>query len=276
MAWGGLRKNRTMLLGSVLVAMLLVMALVGPLLAPHDPLKINLVQRLAPASWQYPLGTDPLGRCVLSRLLYGCRTSLATGLVVSGGIMILGVALGLVAGLGGKQSDFWLMRMVDMVLAFPSLVLTLAIIGLLGPSLEAAAVGVCLSWWPIYARLVRGMVRSAREKEFVLAARLVGTSGLRLVSRHIFPQVLPPVIVLGSLETGNMILVLSGLSFLGLGVQPPLPEWGAMLNEARSYIYTAPHLLLGPGLAIFLAVLGFNLLGEGLRDALRVKEMTRW
>ncbi|MCF8033176.1 MAG: ABC transporter permease subunit [Desulfarculaceae bacterium] len=266
------RLNTSLILGGGLVALLLLVALAGPWLAPHDPLKINLAARLAPPSPDYPLGADPLGRCVLSRLLYGCRTSLAVGLMVSAGVMLLGVALGLAAGLGGRYSDFWLMRLVDIVLAFPSLVLTLAVIGLLGPSLPAAAVALCLSWWPVYARLVRGLVLSAREREFVLAARLVGTSGLALVRRHILPSVLPPIMVMASLETGTMVLVLAGLSFLGLGAQPPLPEWGAMLNEARSYIYTAPHLLLAPGLAIFLTVLGFNLLGEGLRDALRVKK----
>lgn len=270
-----MRRNLSLWLGGGLVALLLLTALAGPWLAPHDPLKINLAARLAPPSWDYPLGADPLGRCVLSRLLYGCRTSLAVGLLVSAGVMLLGLALGLAAGLSGKHGDFWLMRLVDIVLAFPSLVLTLAVIGLLGPSLPAAAVALCLSWWPVYARLVRGLVLSAKEREFVLAARLVGTRGPALVRRHILPSVMPPVMVLASLETGTMVLVLAGLSFLGLGAQPPLPEWGAMLNEARSYIYTAPHLLVAPGVAIFLTVLGFNLLGEGLRDALRIQEAVR-
>ena len=269
------RCNLSLWLGGGLVALLLLTALAGPWLAPHDPLRIHLAARLAPPSWDYPLGADPLGRCVLSRLLHGCRTSLAVGLLVSAGVMLLGLALGLAAGLAGKHGDFWLMRLVDIVLAFPSLVLTLAVIGLLGPSLPAAALALCLSWWPVYARLVRGLVLTAREREFVLAARLVGTRGPALVRRHILPSVMPTVMVLASLETGTMVLVLAGLSFLGLGAQPPLPEWGAMLNEARSYIYTAPHLLVAPGVAIFLTVLGFNLLGEGLRDALRIKEAVR-
>ena len=269
-------RNRSVVIGGGLVLLLALVAVSGPWLAPHDPYLIDPAHRFMGPSWTHPLGTDHLGRCVLSRLLHGCALSLGASLAISLVIMSVGSGVGVISGLGGSRLDFSLMRLVDMLLAFPSLVLTLAIIGTLGPSLFSAAVGICFGWWPIYSRLVRGIVISAREREFVTAARMVGTRGAKLAVRHILPQALPPVLVLGSLETGTMILVFSGLGFLGLGAQPPQPEWGAMLNEARSYMFTAPHLLIAPGVAVFLAVLGFTLLGEGLRESMQVKEMNRW
>ena len=267
--------NKNLVLGGLLILLLVATALAGPWLAPNDPLQIDPTRRFMGPDWSYPLGTDHLGRCVLSRLLYGCGLSLGASLAISLIIMLMGSALGALSGLGRPGLDFSLMRLVDMLLAFPSLVLTLAVIGTLGPSLFSAAVGICFGWWPIYSRLVRGIVLSAKEKEFVTAARLAGTRGVPLAVRHILPQALPPVLVLGSLETGTMILVFSGLGFLGLGAQPPQPEWGAMLNEARSYMFTAPHLLIAPGAAVFLAVLGFNLFGEGLRETMQIKEANR-
>ena len=273
---GRIFKNKSLVVGGALILLLSALALAGPWLAPHDPFQIDPAGRFLGPDWSHPLGTDHLGRCVLSRLLYGCGLSLGASLAISLAIMFIGSGVGVLSGLGGTGLDFSLMRLVDMLLAFPSLVLTLAVIGTLGPSLLSAALGICLGWWPIYSRLVRGMVLSAREKEFVTAARLAGTRGLPLALRHILPQALPPVLVLGSLETGTMILVFSGLGFLGLGAQPPQPEWGAMLNEARSYMFTAPHLLIAPGAAVFLAVLGFTLFGEGLREAMQIKEVDRW
>ena len=268
--------NKSMVVGGALILLLLATALAGPWIAPNDPLHIDPTRRFMGPDWSHPLGTDHLGRCVLSRLLYGCGLSLGASLAISLVIMFIGSGVGVLSGLGRPGVDFSLMRLVDMLLAFPSLVLTLAIIGTLGPSLFSAAVGICFGWWPIYTRLVRGIVLSAREKEFVTAARLSGTRGLPLAVRHILPQALPPVLVLGSLETGTMILVFSGLGFLGLGAQPPQPEWGAMLNEARSYMFTAPHLLIAPGAAVFLAVLGFTLFGEGLRETMQIKEINRF
>lgn len=276
MSWSRFLKNTNLLLGGMLLALLSIIAVIGPNVVPHDPFQIELTLRFQAPSQDYPLGTDHLGRCVLSRLVLGGGVSLGVSMAISALIMFVGLVIGLLAGMGTKKLDFIVMRIVDMLLAFPSLVLTLAIIGTLGPSLLSAAIGIFFSWWPIYARLVRGIVLSARGKEFVTAARLVGTSRFHLITRHILPQVLPPVLVLVSLETGTMILVFSGLGFLGLGVQPPQPEWGVMLNEARTYIFTAPHLLLAPGVAIFLTVLGFSLLGEGLRNALQIRGVNRW
>jgi len=273
MTWRG---NKSMAAGAVILTLLALTVTWGPSLAPHDPLRIDPLHRLSPPDGRYPLGTDHLGRCVLSRLLYGGRISLAASLAVSLAVLLCGLAVGLAAGLGGPKTDLVIMRLVDVKLAFPSLILTLAVIGALGPSLVSAAVGLVLNWWPVYARMVRGLVLTAREKEYVLAARVSGSRGLRLVTGYILPQVLPPALLLASLETGSLILVFAGLGFLGLGVQAPTPEWGTMLSEARHYVYTAPHLLLAPGLAIFTAVLGFNLLGEGLREAPNLKRMGRW
>ena len=260
----------------MIIAILLVVALVGPTLAPNDPLKIELLRRLENSSREYPLGADHLGRCVLSRLLYGSRISLGASVVVSALLITIGLVVGLMAGLFGGKLDGLIMRLVDVFLSFPSLVLALAVIGIIGPSMKSAVIGICLAWWPVYARLIRGMVLSAKERDFVMASRVVGTHGYKLVRFCILPQILPSILVLASLEIGMIILVFSGLSFLGLGVQAPTPEWGAMLNDARYFIQTAPSLMVLPGLAISLAVLGFNLFGEGLRDVLNVREMTRW
>ena len=273
---GRIVKNRSLAAGGAILLVLVLTALLGPSLAPHDPLRIDPLHRLAGPGGKYPLGTDHLGRCVCSRLLFGARISLSASLAVSLAILILGLAVGFVAGLGGPKTDLLVMRLVDIKLAFPSLILTLAVIGALGPSLVSAALGIVLNWWPVYARMVRGLVLAAKEKEYVLAARVAGSRGLKLVRGHLLPQVLPPALLLASLETGSLILVFAGLGFLGLGVQAPTPEWGTMLSEARHYIYTAPHLLIAPGAAIFLAVLGFNLLGEGLREVLNLKEAGKW
>lgn len=268
--------NKSTLAGGIIVAALILTAFLGPHLAPNDPFQIHLDARFSGPSYAYPFGTDHLGRCVLSRVLKGCGTSLGSCMAISLVITLTGVGIGLLAGMGNGKVDFLIMRLVDILLAFPSLILTLAIIGMLGPSLMSACVGICFSWWPVYARLVRTMVITAKEKEFVTTARLCGTTGFFITIRHILPQILPPILIMASLETGSLILVFSGLGFLGLGTQPPNPEWGAMLNEARTYVFTFPHLLVAPGVSIFTAIFGFSLLGEGLRETLQVKEATQW
>lgn len=276
---GQLRKissNRLVLSGSVIVGLLLLVALLAPVLAPNDPYRIDLLRRAESPSADFPLGTDNLGRCLLSRLIHGARISMGASLAVSLIVVTLGSSVGLTSGLAKRKRDGLIMRLVDVVLAFPSLVLALAIAGILGASLGSIVVGVSSVWWAWYARLVRGLVLEARQKDFVLGGIVVGTSGMKLIRLYILPQVLPPVLVLASIETGLILLALSGLSFLGLGVQPPAPEWGAMLNESRLFLQTHPRLMIAPGTAISLAVLGFNLLGEGLRDVFQVKEVSRW
>lgn len=265
--------SRMAVAGLILLGLIALVVVFAPQLAPHDPLAVSLEHRLRGPCPAFPLGTDELGRCVLSRLLYGGRLSLGAGLYVSVFILAAGFTVGMAAGLAGGWLETLLMRLVDLLLAFPPLILALAVAGIMGPSLAHVMAGVACIWWAVYARLVRGLVLSARKKEYVEAAQIIGTKGFRLVVRYILPQVIPGVLVLASFEMKWVILAIAGLSFLGLGAQPPTPEWGAMLNEARVVMRSNPHLMMATGGAIFVTVLGFNLLGEGLRDALQVKEM---
>jgi peptide/nickel transport system permease protein len=243
-------------------------AVLAPAITPFDPAAADPTLRLAPPSIEHPLGTDNLGRDVLSRLLFGSRWSLGTAALATVLVMTIGVAIGSVAGYYGGALDDLVGLVVDMLLAFPSLVLALAIAGMLGPGIVNVMIGLVSVWWVGYARVVRGLVLAVRERPFVEAARCLGAPDRRLILQHILPNVLPPVVVLATLEMGGIILAISGLSFLGLGAQPPTPEWGAMLNDGRPFLFSAPQLMIYPGLAISLVVIGFNLLGDGLRDVL--------
>ncbi len=261
-------KDPASLLGLLLVGTIFLAALFAPSLALHDPEPVSLGDRLLPPGEGYPLGTDGLGRCLYSRLLFGARVTLQYSLVVLAVTLAIGVPLGLLAGYCGGIVDSVIMRFVDLVLAFPNLVLALVVVGILGPGLLNAMLALALVTWVGYARVVRGMVLSIREKEYIAAARISGSRGPALVLRHFLPNVLPPVAVLATLDLGKLILAISTLSFLGLGAQPPTPEWGTMINDARPFMQTFPHLMVIPGAAIAVTVLGFNLLGDGLRDAL--------
>jgi peptide/nickel transport system permease protein len=229
---------------------------------------VEPARAFAGASTAHPLGTDKLGRDILSRLLFGARWSLGLALVATLLISATGVLVGAVAGYAGGLLDDVLMRIVDALLAVPSLLLALAIVGTLGPGIGSVVLGLATIWWVGYARVVRGLVLSLRERTFVEGSRALGASDTRIVLRHVLPAIVPAIAVLASLEMGELILAIAGLSFLGLGAQPPTPEWGAMLNDGRSFLFTAPSMMLYPGLCISVAVLGFNLLGDGLRDAL--------
>lgn len=263
-----LMRDRSALAGLIVAALLVTFALAAPLVAPHDPAAQHTSKRLASPSRTYPLGTDTLGRCLLSRLLYGARVSLTAAGAASLLALIIGVALGAISGYIGGWVDVALMRVVDLILAFPLLVLALAITGFVGVGMMGVLLGIVSVWWASYARIVRGLVLSIRERSFVEAARSAGAGHARIIIRHVLPNVVSPVIVLATLEIGGLILAISGLNFLGLGVQPPTPEWGAMLNDGRPFLRSAPQLMIYPGLMMSLAVLGFNLLGDGLRDAL--------
>jgi len=254
--------------GLIIITLVVFTALFAPLLALHDPEPVSLSLRLLPPGVEFPLGTDALGRCLYSRLIFGARITLQYSLAVLAVIMLIGVPLGLLAGYKGGFIDTVIMRFADTILAFPNLILALVLIGLLGPGLFNVMLALALVSWVGYARVVRGMVFSIKEKEFIAAARVCGTPTLSLVWRHIMPNVLPPLAVLATLDLGKLILSIATLSFLGLGAQPPTPEWGAMINDARPFLQTIPRLMLAPGLAIALTVLGFNLLGDGLRDIL--------
>ena len=270
------RPNRMALCGIVILALLLFIGLAAPWLAPHAPLRTDLGHRLAAPSLAYPLGTDHLGRCVLSRLLFGARISLLAGLGASLLSLALGLAAGLATGLGRRWLETPLRGLLDIALAFPGLLLALVLVGAMGPSPASLVIGIAGSVWPWWGRLVRGLVLGARQSPFVTGGRVVGVAGLRLIWHYILPQIVPPLLVAASLKTAWIILATAGLGYLGLGVQPPTPEWGAMLQESRMYLTRAPWLMLAPGAAVTLAVLGFNLLAEGLRDSLQVRQIRGW
>ena len=254
--------------GLLLLLTFSVGALLAPQLAPADPLEQDLVQRLKPPSPTHWLGTDQLGRDLLSRLIFGARISLRVGVVVVGLAGSFGTLVGLTAGYLGGWVDEVLMRLTDVFLAFPALILAMAVAGALGPSLNNAMIAIAVVGWPVYARLVRGQVLALREREYVEAARSLGASAPHIILRHILPNTLAPLLVQASFDMGGAILAAAGLSFIGFGAQPPLPEWGVMISEGRQFITTHLYLSLYPGVAILLAVGACNLIWDGLRDAL--------
>ena len=269
-----LLRRRTALFGLVVIVAVLVSALLAPLLAPFDPLEQDITQRLKPPGGAdvkgriHPLGTDHLGRDILSRILFGTRIALLVGLsavLIAG---TLGLLVGLTAGYFGGRVDDFFMRLADIQLAFPFILLAIAVIGVLGPSLRNIVVVVGISGWVVYARIVRAEVLSLREREFVQAAIAMGGATSRVIARHIVPNAFAPWLVIATLDMARVIVLESALSFLGLGVPPPTPTWGGMLADGRVYLSTAWWLATFPGLAILLTVLGINLLGDGLRDTL--------
>jgi ABC-type dipeptide/oligopeptide/nickel transport system permease subunit len=251
----------------MLVTGFILMAVFAPWLAPADANKQILRDQLQPSNNTYWLGTDDVGRDILSRIIIGSRVSLLVGLVATGIGGVLGTLAGMLAGFYPRL-DGWIMRLMDILLSFPNVLLAVAIIAVLGPGLVNVMVAVGISSIPTYARLVRATVRSVKEHEYILAARAVGVPQRRIMFRHILPNCLSPIIVYSTLQIGGSILAASILSFLGFGVQPPDPEWGQMVNAGRGWLQQAPHIATYPGLAIFLVVMGFNLLGDGLRDVL--------
>jgi len=265
---GRLLRGHLAKVGLAVIAALVVGAALAPSLAPHDPVEQRLERMLEPPGRAHLLGTDDLGRDILSRLVYGARVSLLVGLLSVGISLVVGVSLGLVAGYRGGWIDEVVMRAMDGLLAFPALVLALAITAALGPSLRNAMIAIGIVGIPGFARLVRGQVLSLRAQEFIEAARAGGLGDVRIVLRHIVPGTLAPIIVHASLRVAFAVLAEAGLSFLGLGVQPPTPSWGAMLSAGREYLETAPWLCMAPGAAIFVTTLSFNFVGDGLRDAL--------
>jgi peptide/nickel transport system permease protein len=261
-------RHRGGVIGAVLVLAFLVLALLADVLAPYDPLKQDLVQRLKPPSGEHWLGTDDFGRDVLSRVIHGSRVSLRLGLVAVAVALLVGGTIGLLAGYYGGLFDLLGMRVMDLMLAFPSILLSIVVVAILGPSLTNAMIAVGIMAVPQYARIVRGSVLSVRGLEYVQASRALGAADARILARSILPNVAGPIIVTASLGLATAILDAAGLSFLGLGAQPPTPEWGSMLSQGRELVLVAPWVLTAPGVAVFLAVLGFNLVGDALRDLL--------
>lgn len=266
--WRRLTGHRSALLGGSIIAAILAVALVGPLLTPHDPVAMALSNRFRPPSLAHPFGTDDFGRDVFTRVIYGARISLQVGIIAVGIAGTLGSLLGLLTGYVGGWVDAAGQWLVDVLLAFPGLLLALAIIAVLGPGLPNVMVAVGIGSMPAYARLMRGQVLSLKHDEFVEAARVIGCSSARILFVHILPNTLSPVIVLASLGFAGSVLSAAALSFIGMGAQPPTPEWGAMLATGREYLREEWWIATFPGMAIALTVLGFNLLGDGLRDTL--------
>ncbi|CAM3948283.1 Nickel transport system permease protein NikC [Pseudomonas reidholzensis] len=262
------RGNRSLLLGGVLVGLLAVLALFGQWLAPHDPDLVDLGQRLLPPDASHWLGTDHLGRDLLSRLIVGTRLSLGSVMLTLALVLALGLVVGGVAGFVGGKLDLLLMRLCDMFMTFPTLVLAFFFVTLLGTGLSNVILAIALSHWAWYARMVRGLVIAQRGREYLLASRLAGASRWARLRQHVLPNIAGPLLVLATMDIGHMMLHVSGLSFLGLGVTPPTAEWGVMINDAKEFIWTHPQLLLLPGLMIFFSVMAFNLLGDALRDRL--------
>ena len=265
--WGRFLKHRLAVAGLGLILALILLALAARQVAPHDPLRQDLPHALAGPSIEFPLGTDEFGRCILSRILFGARLSLLVGVIATA----IGAGAGILSGLAAgyfPRLDAPVMRTMDVLLAFPSILLAIAIVAALGPSLGNVMIAVGVRSIPSFARLARSMVLSLKELEFVQGAAALGASHARVLFRHILPNSVSPLLVFSSMQVATAILLAAILSFLGLGVQPPTPEWGKMVSDGRAYLLEAPHVSLFPGLAIFIAVMGFNCLGDGLRDAL--------
>jgi ABC-type dipeptide/oligopeptide/nickel transport system permease subunit len=260
--------DRSALLGLAIIAIIAIVGVAAPWLSPFDPNAQALQLRRAEPSREHVLGMDELGRDILSRLMYGAGNTLVAGTMAVLVGAAVGVPLGLIAGYYGRYVEAVIMRAIDAMLAFPAFLLAIVIVAVLGPSLENATLAIGIAQIPAFTRLVRGSVLSVREREFVMGAVAVGARGRDIMVRHILPNVMPSIIVLSTVSLANAVLSIAGLSFLGLGAQPPAAEWGVMLRSGREYIRDAPHLTVVPGLAIVALVLSFNLIGDGLRDAL--------
>lgn len=266
--WRAVRHSPLTVVGLVLVALFVFVAVAAPWISPDNPVAQDLAHRLSPPSPRHPFGSDSLGRDVYSRILYGARISVVSGVAVVAAATAFGTAAGTVAGWLGGWWDEALMRLTDMFLAFPSLVLAMAISAILRPSLTNALLAIAITAWPPYGRLARAQVLSLRARDFVEAARAQGASDASIILRHLIPNALAPLLVQATLDVGSIILTSAGLSFIGFGAQPPTPEWGLMVSEGRSFLTDQWWVATFPALAILLLVLGFNLLGDGIRDVM--------
>jgi peptide/nickel transport system permease protein len=266
-----MESKRWFYVGLAILTLLVLAALLAPLLAPHDPTRQNLDNDLRTYSMENPLGTDKLGRDILSRVLYGGRISLVVGATTVVISLAIGLAIGSLSGYFGGWADQLLMRLVDILMAFPGILLAIAFTAVLGPGLDHVILALCLIGWTSYARLVRGEILALREREFVQAARALGCKPSRVIARHLFPNLLPPVLIQATFGLAAAIIAEGSLSFLGLGVEPPTPSWGSMLNDGRQFLLVAPNLTTYPGIAIMITVFGLNLVGDGLQDRLQTR-----
>jgi peptide/nickel transport system permease protein len=266
--WRALKQNPLALIGLGIVVALLLIALLAPIIAPYDPLAQNLTQRLLPPSAKHWFGTDALGRDIFSRIIFGARITLVIVVLVVISVGPVGLLIGTISGYFGGWVDTVLMRVTDVFLAFPRLVLALAFVAVLGPGIENAVIAIACTAWPPYARVARAETLVIRNADYIAAVRLQGAGHPRIILKHVIPMCLPSVIVRTTLDMAGIILTAAGLGFLGLGAQPPLPEWGAMIATGREFIFDQWWVAAFPGMAICLVALGFNLLGDGLRDVL--------
>ncbi len=262
------RKSLLAKIGIGVITLIILVAVLAPFIAPSSPTDTNLIDRLKSPSPAHPFGTDHLGRDIFSRVVYGSRISLRIGIIVVALGLSVGTALGLIGGYAGGATDTVIMRIADMFLSFPPLILAMALAASLGPNIENVILALAIIWWPRYARLARSKAISLREEDFVLAAHAIGSSFYYVIRRHILPNSVSPLLIQASLELGSVILLAATLSFIGFGAQPPTPEWGAMASSGREYIRMAWWYPTFPGLAIFVTVIGFNLLGDAIRDIL--------
>ena len=269
------RLNLTARIGLGVLLLFAIVAPLAPLVSPHDPNEQNLSRRLEGPSIQNLLGRDEFGRDILSRIIFGSRVSLSVGILVVSISLAVGVSVGIVVGYVGGWFDELVMRLVDVVLAFPGILLAIALMAVLGQSLFNVVLALCITGWAPFARLARGEALSMRERQFVVAARALGASLPRVVTRHILPNIISPILIRATLGMAGVIVAEAALSFLGLGVRPPTPSWGAMLNAGRAFILVTPHLVIFPGIAIMLVVLSLNFFGDGLRDLLDPRHETR-
>lgn len=266
-----IKRSPLTMVGFILTLPIFCVAIFAPWLAPHDPLATDISHKLEPPSPSHLFGTDHLGRDIFSRVVYGSRISLQAGVTIVGIAMVVGILLGSIAGYFGGWIDEAITRVTDIFLSLPSLILALVVAAALGPSLTNTVIALSAVWWPWYTRLVRGQILSIKENPYVEAARAAGATNLRIIFSHVLPNCISPIVVLATLDMGFAILTAAGLSFIGLGAQPPIPEWGAMLSEARNYIRESWWFPVFPGLAVSITVLAFNLVGDGFRDILDPK-----
>ena len=263
-----LRKNKAFMIYCILAIVLVLISILAPYIAPHDPLKTNMANSLKGSNDMFLLGTDQLGRDLFSRILYGALNSLKMTFVLVIIIFIVGTVVGTLAGYFGGLVDVIIMRFCDVFLAFPGIIFAIAIAGILGPSSINTIIALAVVSWAKYARVSRGLAMTIRKKDYIKSAKMGGARQYQIILKYVLPNIIPSLIVMATMDIGTMLLEISSLSFLGLGAQPPTPEWGYMINEGRAYIQTAPWLMIYPGLAMFITVTIFNLLGEGIRDIL--------
>lgn len=265
--------NRGVIAGGSLLIFIILIGLLAPWVSPHDPLDINLSNRLSFPSWEYPFGTDHLGRCVLSRVFFGIRISVVSAFVIMIFTLIISLPIGLLTGYLRGRTDHTFMRVIDGTLAIPDIVLTITIVGVLGPGFVNMIIAITMVRWANYVRLIRSLVFKVCKEDYILSARMSGNSHLRILKRYVLPEIISSLVVFGALDMGKIVLLIAGLSFLGLGAQPPSPEWGVMLHDATSYFQIAPHVMIFPGLAILLFVLACQLISDRFSKATISKEV---